>query len=330
MGKKSRKNKKRNKQEHNVTRVIAQRTHVPDETEPEQGVEMTEALQEEQEPVIDLVEVTPESESGASKRKYMLSDRMYNAVRFVCLGLAAGALIYASYHLTISYLNYKEDEKKYSNIENMFVQDVEVKQVDKNGKISYSTEKQWVWDYDAMLEYNDEAKGYIKLDGTRIQYPIVEHSDNTFYLWRGVDKVKNGSGSIFIDYRTAGLDGKMCILYGHNMLDGSMFQDIMDFRNKEFCKKHQVFDVYIGYKHYLYYVFSTFSAKDTDENVYEFGFESDSDFKEWIDRVASKSSYSFGYGKPGISDKVIMCSTCVDDYGNRQLVCMYRGEEVAD
>lgn len=33
-----------------------------------------------------------------------------------------------------------------------------------------------------MLQYNDEARGYIKLDGTRIQYPIVEHSDNDFYL----------------------------------------------------------------------------------------------------------------------------------------------------
>ncbi len=114
------------------------------------------------------------------------------------------------------------------------------------------------------------------------------------------------------------------------MLDGSMFQDLMDFRNANFCKKHQVFDVYVGYKHYLYYVFSTFSAKDTDENVYEYGFENDSDFQSWIDRVASKSSYSFSYGKPKVTDKVIMCSTCIDDYGNRQLVCMYRGEEVSE
>lgn len=261
---------------------------------------------------------------------FFKSAKGYNVIRVVALCIAAGALIYASYNLTDSYLNYKEDEKKYADIENMFVQDVEVEKVDENGEITYAKEKQWVWDYASMLKYNDEAKGYIKLDGTRIQYPIVEHDDNSFYLWRGVDKVSNGSGSIFIDYRTSGLEGKMCILYGHNMLNGTMFKDLMKFRDASFCKKHQVFDVYVGYKHYLYYVFSTFSAKNIDENIYQYGFKNDTEFQTWINRVAAKSSYKFSYGTPDISDKIIMCSTCIDDYGNRELVCMYRGEEVVE
>ena len=181
-----------------------------------------------------------------------------------------------------------------------------------------------------MLKYNDEAKGYIKLDGTRIQYPIFEHSDNKYYLKHGADKIYNGAGAIFIDYRTAGLEGDMCILYGHNMLDGSMFKEIMNFRDKDFCKKHPTFDIYIGCKHYIYYVFSVFSGKDVDEKIYQYGFENKSDFQSWIDRVYSKSTYKFNTRKPTTDDKIIMCSTCVDDYGNRQLVCMYRGEEVVD
>ena len=52
--------------------------------------------------------------------------------------------------------------------------------------------------------------------------------------------------------------------------------------------------------------------------------------KDLIDRVYSKSTYKFDTRKPTTDDKIIMCSTCVDDYGNRQLVCMYRGEEVVD
>ena len=181
-----------------------------------------------------------------------------------------------------------------------------------------------------MLPYNDEARGYIKLDGTRIQYPIVEHSDNDFYLKKGSDKISNGAGAIFLDYRTAGLDGKMCILYGHNMLDGSMFKGLMSFRESKFAKAHQIFDIYVGYKHYLYYVFSTFTAKDNNEDVYKYGFDDDVAFQKWINLVAGKSSQKFDYGIPGVDDKIIMCSTCVDDYGNRQIVCMYRGEEVVD
>lgn len=264
--------------------------------------------------------------------KHRMSERTYNIIRAVALFVAAGVLIYASYSLTTSYLDYKEDEAKYAEINDMFLQEVtQNKEEDNNKNMGYSgAVTKWVWDYDAMLKYNDEAKGYIKLDGTRIQYPIVEHSDNEFYLKRGSDKISNGAGSIFIDYRTEGLEGDMCIIYGHNMLDGSMFKDLMSFRDKEFCKKHPTFDIYVGHKHYIYYAFSTFSAKGTDENIYKFGFESESDFGSWINRLYSKSSYRFDCRKPDTSDKIIMCSTCIDDNGNRQIVCLYRGEEVVE
>lgn len=268
---------------------------------------------------------------GKDNHKKKNSAKIFNVVRVFALAMAAGVLIYASYSLTDSYLNYKEDEEKYASINEMFLQETEDNKDETSNSLDYSTSiTTWVWDYAAMLQYNDEAKGYIKLDGTRIQYPIVEHSDNEFYLKKGSDKVSNGAGSIFLDYRTAGLEGSMCILYGHNMLDGSMFKELMDFRDSDFCKEHPTFDVYVGYKHYIYYVFSTFSAKATNEDIYKFGFEDDSEFQEWIDRVYNKSSYKFDCEKPGTSDKIIMCSTCVDDYGNRQIVCIYRGEEVVD
>lgn len=270
----------------------------------------------------------PEKKMTPKKKKSVI---IYNIVRIFALAVAAGVLIYASYSLTDSYLNYKEDQKKYASINDMFLQETEEKKKDNKNSMDYSTSiTTWVWDYKAMLEYNDEAKGYIKLDGTRIQYPILEHSDNDFYLKRGSDKVSNGAGSIFIDYRTEGLEGKMCIIYGHNMLDGSMFKELMSFRNKDFCKKHPTFDIYVGYKHYIYYAFSTFSTKVTNEDIYKFGFEDDKEFQDWINRVYNKSTYKFDNGKPDISDKIIMCSTCVDDYGNRQIVCLYRGEEVVD
>lgn len=266
-------------------------------------------------------------------RNIRISDKAYSIIRYTALTVAAIVLIYSSYSLTNSYLDYIEDEEKYSEINNMFQQNEETasNKKKKDKTIEYSSSiTTWVWDYKAMLQYNDEAKGYIKLDGTRIQYPIVEHKDNEFYLKRGSDKVSNGAGAIFLDYRTAGLDGNMCILYGHNMLDGSMFKELMNYRDDSFAKKHQTFDVYVGYRHYIYYVFSAFSAKDDNESVYKFGFENDGDFQQWINAVSSKSRYRFDCPRPGVDDKIIMCSTCIDDYGNRMLVCMYRGEEVVD
>ena len=244
-----------------------------------------------------------------------ISAKTFNIIRIVVLCAAAVALIYASYSLTDSYLGYKEDEAKYADINKMFEQSNKG-----NGSVDFSSKsKKWSWNYKAMMKYNDEAVGYIKLDNSRIQYPIVWHEDNKFYLTHGSDKVSNGAGSIFIDFRTAGLNSNGCIIYGHNMLDGSMFADLMKYRKKKFARTHKVFDVYSGYRHYKYYVFSAFSTKKTDESIYK-----------WIDLLKKKTTFKFGNGTPGVHDKVALLSTCVDDYGNRQLVAIYRGEEVVD
>ena len=255
-----------------------------------------------------------------------ISAKTFNIIRIIVLCAAAVALIYASYSLTDSYLGYKEDEAKYAEIDKMFEQGNT-----NNSGINISTKsKKWSWNYKAMMKYNDESVGYIKLDNSRIQYPIVAHDDNKFYLTHGSDKVSNGAGSIFVDYRTAGLNSNGCIVYGHNMLDGSMFADLMKYRKKKFAKTHQVFDVYVGYRHYKYYVFSAFSTQKTNESIYKFGFKNDAEFLSWINQMKQKSTYKFKNGTPGVNDKVILLSTCVDDYGNRQLVAIYRGEEVVD
>ena len=129
------------------------------------------------------------------KKQKKIPNAIYNVVRVFAILFAGGILIYASYNLTESYLNYKEDEKKYAQINQMFIKDNEEKTTEKsqdNKSIRYTKSvSTWKWDYKEMLQYNDEAKGYIKLNGTRIQYPIVEHSDNDFYLKRGSDKVYN-------------------------------------------------------------------------------------------------------------------------------------------
>lgn len=282
-------------------------------------------------------------EKGIKKtgKKKRIPNFAYNIMRLCAFAVAGFAFAYAAYDLTDSYLDYISAEEKYSAIDEMFQQTQNASQENATGENTQvaagtsaeyeGTITKWVWDYNAMLQYNDESKGYIKLDGTRIQYPIVQHSDNKYYLLRGSDKISNGGGAIFIDSRCAGgLDARMSVVYGHNMLDGSMFKDLMNFSKEDFCRKNQTFDIYVGNRHYVYYVFSSFRTKADNEDIYKFGFKDDDDFTSWIDRVAGKSNYDYDCRKPDASDKILMCSTCVDNYGNRMVVCMFRGEEVVD
>lgn len=259
-------------------------------------------------------------------------------MRVIAFAVAGIAFGYASYELMDSYLDYTAAQEKYSAVDEMFNQIQSTEQTadtTDTAQTASSAEYQgtitkWVWDYDAMLKYNDESKGYIKLDGTRIQYPIVQHSDNDYYLVKGSDKVANGGGAIFMDSRCGGLDARMSVVYGHNMMDGSMFHDLMKFSKEDFCKKNQTFDVYVGHRHYIYHVFSSFRTKADNEDIYKFGFKDDDEFAKWIKKTYDKSNFKYDSKIPGVSDKILICSTCVDNNGNRMVVCMYRGEEVVD
>lgn len=265
-----------------------------------------------------------------------------NIVRVASLLVACGVFTYASYSLMKSYLGYQNSNVAYDEINEMFMQtEVAVEnetieaETDASGQtieLGYAqqTEK-WVWDYDAMREYNPESLGYIKLEDSRIQYPIVQHTDNDYYLERGFNRVKNSAGAIFVDARIqGGLDAKSCIIYGHDMLDGSMFADLIEFRDEEFRKNHRVFDVYIGYKHYRYYVFASFSVDARDEQVYKMGFKDNTEYATWINKCLSKSHFDYGVEKPTTDDKTIMLSTCIDDEFLRYVVVLVRGEEVVD
>ena len=95
-------------------------------------------------------DITERKKTG---KKLKLSNRAYNIIRYVALVCAAAVLIYASYSLTDSYLNYKEDEAKYAEINKMFTQKTENKKTKKKkNKSEYSSSlTTWVWDYGYWL-----------------------------------------------------------------------------------------------------------------------------------------------------------------------------------
>ena len=90
-----------------------------------------------------------------------------------------------------------------------------------------------------LLELNSDFVGWITIEGTMINYPITRGSDNEIYLTTTFCGQINPSGSIFMDYRCGqGFDGPICILYGHNMKDGSMFTSLHEYLDPAFMKAY--------------------------------------------------------------------------------------------
>ncbi|MCL2749851.1 MAG: class B sortase [Coriobacteriia bacterium] len=101
------------------------------------------------------------------------------------------------------------------------------------------------FDWDALRAINPDIVGWILVPGTNINYPIVQGSDNEHYLYHLFDDSYSGTGAIFADYQgSPTLDGINNIIYGHNMLDGSMFSDIYLYNNQDYFNRHSAVYLY--------------------------------------------------------------------------------------
>ncbi|MCL1890697.1 MAG: class B sortase [Coriobacteriia bacterium] len=147
--------------------------------------------------------------------------------------LLVGALVIGGY-LAFGYL---DAQNRYRNLSS----DAGLNLLKEKGKISTSlTLEDIKVDWDKLHTKNPDVVGWIIIPGTKINYPVVQGTNNEFYLYHLFDGTSNSSGAIFADsHGSATLDGKCNYIYGHNMLDGSMFSDLLLYKSSDFLNKHQ-------------------------------------------------------------------------------------------
>ena len=79
-------------------------------------------------------------------------------------------------------------------------------------------------DFGELKKKNEDVVAWIKVNNTKIEYPVVKSKNNDYYLNHSLDKSYNIAGWIFADYRNNfNGEDKNIIVYGHNRRDGSMF-----------------------------------------------------------------------------------------------------------
>jgi len=89
-----------------------------------------------------------------------------------------------------------------------------------------------------LLRINPDYVGWLFIEGTRINYPVVQGTDNYMYLDTTFQQQRNASGTIFMDYRNSDDFSGFVMLHGHNMRDGSMFADLFNYRSAEFLESY--------------------------------------------------------------------------------------------
>src|SRR5699024_6284321 len=108
-----------------------------------------------------------------------------------------------------------------------------------------TAEKQIRPGFEELLAENNDVVGWITIDDTKIDYPIVQGKDNETYLNRNFFHEETRAGSIFMDYRNdvKSDENKNMIIYGHRMKDGTMFQQLTKYLDQTFVEEHPTFTI---------------------------------------------------------------------------------------
>lgn len=161
----------------------------------------------------------------------------------------------------------------------------------------------------SLLKINPDVVGWIKIDGTVINYPVLQTSNNDYYLSHDLNKKKNVNGSIFMDYRNhINFPEKHWILYGHNMKNKSMFMSLLNYESKWYFDHHNIIEFDTLYKNEKWQVFSAYTTTIKDDYI-QTNFKTSKDFENYINEIQKKSLYHTNV-KVSVSDRILTLSTC--------------------
>lgn len=169
-------------------------------------------------------------------------------------------------------------------------------------------------DFNELKKINKEVRGWIQVNGTNINYPYVQASDNDFYLNHSFDKSSNGAGWIFMDYRNNPQEfDKNTIIYGHGRSNTSMFGTLKNILKSSWFKdsNNYVIKLATEQENSLWEVFSVYKIPTTSDYL-QIKFSSDEEFQNFANKLIERSAYNFNT-PVNSTDKIITLSTCWND-----------------
>lgn len=174
-------------------------------------------------------------------------------------------------------------------------------------------------DFDALLAVNDDVVGWVYIEGTEINYPIVQGEDNRQYISTLIDGKYNSAGSIFMDYRnTPDFSDPHTILYGHNLKNGAMFNGITLYRNQSYYDAHPFGLIITPQKRYQFEIVSAYVASLADP-AWQLEFVEDADALQWLEDSMEHAPFVSRY-TPGLGDRILTLSTCTYEFDDARFV----------
>ena len=181
-------------------------------------------------------------------------------------------------------------------------------------------------DFKILWEQNEDVAAWIQIPGTQINYPVVHGEDNDYYLHHDLNGQETVAGTIFLDYEDEpDFSSQHNILYGHHMRNGSMFKDIVQFKNQEYFNEHPEVILYLPDREiHLKTLAAVVASADGIRRKTEFS--SEEEFTSYIGKMTEKASASAP--AEGTITRLYSFITCSYEFQNaRTILYAYETEE---
>ena len=266
-----------------------------------------------------------------AKKKYKLKWK--NLIALLIFLIAFIFLIKSGIDLINYFIDTNNTNEEIKNIEDA----VKIEEVPDNENTEIIEQKEEIpkdnpyWDYikmnlisvnfDDLLKINNETKGWIQVNGTNINYPFVQTSNNDYYLTHSYDKSYNQAGWVFMDYRNDTINyDKNTILYAHGMNNKTMFGSLRNILNSSWYNNtnNHIIKLSTPTENTLWQVFSVYHIETTNDYI-QTEFTSDEEYQTFLDTLKGRSAVIFDTTL-NTTDKILTLSTC---YNNRDKVVMH-------
>lgn len=239
----------------------------------------------------------------AKGKRFKKVKKSYKVLIFILLVIIICSVIYI-----VKYFLNKKEIKEESNLLNNII-------VDKVDITPKKTER--MIKLEELQKKNSDIIGWIEIEGTNINYPVLQGEDNEYYMNHNYEKEESIYGELFLDTSyNWNIKSNNFLIYGHNMQDGSMFNNLLNYADEEYYKEHPIIRFTTTQEDVKYEIISAFRSRvyyKSEKNVFRYYYfinpDTEDEYNEFVENAKKSSLYDTGktakYG-----DQLITLSTC--------------------
>lgn len=169
-------------------------------------------------------------------------------------------------------------------------------------------------DFDSLQARNPEAYAWITIPGTAIDYPVLQsETDNTYYLTHTIDGVESPEGAIYTEsYNSRDFEDSNTVIYGHDMANGSMFQNLLNYQDRSFFDDNREVLIYTPDAIRHYRIFAAYLYDDR-HLMQSFNFADKDSYRQYLESIfAVREMGACIDAEQEVTgdDKIITLSTC--------------------